>query len=568
MRVKNDNNNGRNGSGSTSRPPEKIQEFMNYFSLRIRGYPAYQNCESDAESLIEKEQLENTARFRPRKALEKGTNYPREPESSSGICEGYSRQTALDERVIFSSRKQYQKGFVKPGERARKSGSVSKRSPTEVNRRRSPLEEATTALNTTRISLPPTLKRKQNFSIPRPSNKALMGVAENESKLAPYMSLLASQRQAMTAAKPEKEIPLNVSILEKYLLALPSPSRPSRPSTGEASRERKKSPSPSGRLLCYIGESADLLDTTRREATSNLRRGARKASRYLSQVDDGYESDGSSDSDESFFCIGELNLAELGRARRVSGQGTDPWTDGAQEACRLCRKPSPAGVRGLCLDCEEEFKSPKGMFDDDSSDDNDDYEEVEVKEADDIKPTTPLKIRKAQPAPLKIRKSAMDFKAPRKGDGSPDFQFPSRFSFADSDDEIKPPPPPKDRKYAVPPSSSVAKRSFTSPQDPFSDWNLITSAHSTSGPSPKLGNLERKPILVPTPSPKVHISQCAITETVSDSASNRTNPQTSKFERWQNSHVKASFENHHANVSTVWDDIAPPAAAAAVTSPY
>jgi hypothetical protein len=101
-------------------------------------------------------------------------------------------------------------------------------------------------------------------------------------------------------------------------------------------------------------------------------------------------------SDLSFYCIGEteatkpadlpakeiqvLKKRQAQNSARVSGEGTDPWTQAPPAACRLCRKPGVRGIRGLCNDCETDFIRPKTRrFEFSSSDE------------DEIKPTPPLK---------------------------------------------------------------------------------------------------------------------------------------------------------------------------------
>lgn len=170
--------------------------------------------------------------------------------------------------------------------------------------------------------------------------------------------------------------------------------------------------------LSNLTSSADLLDATRRNITSTIRRGAEKTVQSIVHRADGddYPSD-----DESFYCIGEddnhgfhipqiisaepspvsssssstdnsRTSSELSRARRLSLTSTVPWTAVLPPECRLCRKRNPAGLGGLCLNCEQEFKRPITRYVDSSSCDEEE-----------IKPTPPLKIVRiatgSQPTP-------------------------------------------------------------------------------------------------------------------------------------------------------------------------
>lgn len=87
----------------------------------------------------------------------------------------------------------------------------------------------------------------------------------------------------------------------------------------------------------------------------------------------------STDTIASFFCQGEgaATTAErdanakaiaalkerqntnAARRQSLTQQGTDPWTQSAPKACRLCNKLGVRGVRGLCRFCEESFMQPK-----------------------------------------------------------------------------------------------------------------------------------------------------------------------------------------------------------------
>ncbi|KFY41469.1 hypothetical protein V494_02981 [Pseudogymnoascus sp. VKM F-4513 (FW-928)] len=137
--------------------------------------------------------------------------------------------------------------------------------------------------------------------------------------------------------------------------------------------------------LASLALSADLLDSTRRTITSAIRRSAEKTVHSFSH----HGKDGAtypSDDDESFYCVGEplpsaFHEAETvpspvssftssidsfevspdfsGAAgkRRLNPENKGVWMD-AETECRLCKRKCPAGLRGLCSDCEEEFRRP------------------------------------------------------------------------------------------------------------------------------------------------------------------------------------------------------------------
>ncbi|KFZ09976.1 hypothetical protein V502_08391 [Pseudogymnoascus sp. VKM F-4520 (FW-2644)] len=160
--------------------------------------------------------------------------------------------------------------------------------------------------------------------------------------------------------------------------------------------------------LSSLAFSADLLDSTRRTITSAIRRSAEKTVHSFSHRGN----DGAtypSDDDESFYCVGEplppafhhtetvpspvssftssIHSSELspdfsgvasGRLSNPENKGV--WRD-ADAECRLCKKKCPAGPRGLCSNCEEEFKRPVTRY-------------VDFPFDEEIKPILPLRIVK------------------------------------------------------------------------------------------------------------------------------------------------------------------------------
>lgn len=236
----------------------------------------------------------------------------------------------------------------------------------------------------------PPLRRKAKFEKKNSERESSSSRGHLTDSAADTLTRLRKDRAAMQEGKLEKVIPPSSHLSQTPPLALSGNDRKIVSSSSRSSHKRAESTS--SKLSSYIGSSADFLDLTRRDLTSSLRRGAEKAiagtlghfeslthAQRQAYIDD-TESD-----DESFFCIGESqtprSLSELDKARRFSDEGTNPWTDGQQDECRLCKKLSPAGVRGLCMDCEYKFKQSKTKYF--SNDDEDE-----------IKPTPPLKIKK------------------------------------------------------------------------------------------------------------------------------------------------------------------------------
>ncbi|KFY63037.1 hypothetical protein V496_04256 [Pseudogymnoascus sp. VKM F-4515 (FW-2607)] len=135
--------------------------------------------------------------------------------------------------------------------------------------------------------------------------------------------------------------------------------------------------------LSSLAFSADLLDSTRRTITSAIRRSAEKTVHSFSHRGNG-SANYPSDDDESFYCVGEplprafhhtetvpspvssftssIHSSDLSPDYSKVGSGRHPenrdvWMD-AETECRLCKRKCPAGPRGLCSNCEEEFKRP------------------------------------------------------------------------------------------------------------------------------------------------------------------------------------------------------------------
>lgn len=241
------------------------------------------------------------------------------------------------------------------------------------------------------------LKVSANFAFEsqaEPLNKRSKKVVRNDPAEHAYQARLALQREhaavksAIRNGRLERVLPRNMQQAHHDTIGvwlsshhhhrgLPSqPSTSSTPSssTSSHSRSHKSTKSSSrnipARLGEYIGTSADILDSTRRELTSSLRK---SAVRRLETPHLDPESD--TDSDESFFCQGN----EKKREARLGGRGTNPW-EGTSSMCRLCRDHGVDGIGGLCRICKDEFRRRKSSSEDEE-----------------MKPTPPLKdVRKSR----------------------------------------------------------------------------------------------------------------------------------------------------------------------------
>lgn len=66
---------------------------------------------------------------------------------------------------------------------------------------------------------------------------------------------------------------------------------------------------------------------------------------------------------------------------KLSGKGKNLWREGPLDPCRLCKKGSAVGIRGLCGECEGEFASPHTLVQPGAGGGY----------GDEVKPTPPLK---------------------------------------------------------------------------------------------------------------------------------------------------------------------------------
>jgi len=361
---------------STGRPNSATQRIKDYFSIQIHSSSTLK--EEDEERLIQPDPT-----IRQRRASET------QASDGPGICADFmkehkelkrkQREKKMYEASKFRIERANERAYAqvnreKSGWKLAKAGKAGYRQLQEVS-------------SQTEVKRNLTLRRVKSFR----DFKEAKTEADTKAKAQgdERLNRMQSQRQAISNGGLEKVIPP------------PSSSRPKlTPKRQDASLNKaahKKSVSTSSKLTSYMGTSADLLDATRRDLTSNLRKSAEKAEKVLSSKFDqfgryssghGNNWDNDSDSDESFYCIGERRLSVLDKARRISGDGTDPWTDAPQVECRLCQKPSPAGVRGLCRECENEFRRPKTIVPVDDEE---------------VKPPPPLKIKKMKTASAHAR---------------------------------------------------------------------------------------------------------------------------------------------------------------------
>jgi hypothetical protein len=80
------------------------------------------------------------------------------------------------------------------------------------------------------------------------------------------------------------------------------------------------------------------------------------------------ENDKSQRSSSSSYS-GQINIS--GQQTYLGGKGHNLWRPGPLDPCRLCKKGSVVGIRGLCRECEEDFVTPETLVFDpvDSSND-------------------------------------------------------------------------------------------------------------------------------------------------------------------------------------------------------
>jgi hypothetical protein len=358
---------------STSLTSSTAQKLKNYFSDRIHGRTRPK--EEDEEALVQPD-----PKARERKASD--ANVPRQGSFSTNENQEL-RRSQSEKRSVAASKvraEEETESWVKyPGSYwvGKKSGSLRWNGYGRWPAEGPPINE------TRQFSPPPPpLSRKACFENLRTAERTADGKYKTQGDY--YMNRLRAQRVAISEGKLEKVLP---PPKQRSKLTLQSEEPRAEKMT------HKKSSSTVSKLGSYMGTSADILDATRRDMTSNLTSNLRKNVEKISGRFDhlGHYAFGlmedaeESDSDDTLYCIGESResqetwdrrFVELEKARRMSGDGTDPWIDGQQKECRICHKRSPAGIRGLCKFCEK------------------DYRRINAVAFGDIKPPAPLKIYK------------------------------------------------------------------------------------------------------------------------------------------------------------------------------
>ncbi|KAH7409141.1 hypothetical protein BKA64DRAFT_664228 [Cadophora sp. MPI-SDFR-AT-0126] len=268
-----------------------------------------------------------------------------------------------------------------------------------------------------------------------------------------------------------------------------------RPTSTSLSRARKTK-SASSKIASLIGNSADILDETRREIQGRFKEPFEYLgypSFSLARRADGAEGgESDADSDESFYCLGDREAGVLGMGAGMEGSpgvGTGIGTGtskrderemerrfndisrpkktvkesesgggnrlsnltrgGEQDAqvppeqvvnkCKLCGLGIASSYRGLCAECEADLSplnTQNPTLNPENKYSDSEYEDDLV--VDEIPPTLPLKIRKQ--TLLTREKSVMR----KVGPDAYRQRNPFAFEDSESDDECPPRVPPKD----------------------------------------------------------------------------------------------------------------------------
>lgn len=267
---------------------------------------------------------------------------------------------------------------------------------------RSPKSKPTVRKHSSRPNqTPPPLRRKSNFSETLRECLGSHKSTNEKNDRNPDMNEMTKihvLRDRIREGKLEKTVPPAHVPETDVRLAPPRSRNPAlEPSSPGDSRSKKPSPTPS-KFTEFIDKGADILDETRKDLAGtflppfeNLNYPSFSHSRKKPRRN-------SDASDMSFCCIGEIESAkdveaptketqalkkrQQQSATRLSGEGTNPWSQPPAAACRLCRRPGVRGIRGLCNECETDFVRPKAGQ----------YEFLfPSNEEDGIKPTPPLK---------------------------------------------------------------------------------------------------------------------------------------------------------------------------------
>jgi hypothetical protein len=253
----------------------------------------------------------------------------------------------------------------------------------------------------------PQLRRKPNFKNSLQEKFRSHGSAKDQERGESGRKTLAKAhdlRSNIREGKLERVVPPGKNPAVHQRQTPPRPSSLTKPSYRSKNISTSSS-KVSNEVLEYFRTSADILDETRRELAGkfkppfeNLNYSPFSGSRRDANVD---ESDGSGrfSSDESFCCIGENDITQdsksgearkEARARRLSGDGTDPWTSGPPQTCRLCYKAEMGCSKGLCRQCKIRIIKPDPA----ESDSPGSWSSGCRSSGDEIRPIPPLKDKK------------------------------------------------------------------------------------------------------------------------------------------------------------------------------
>jgi hypothetical protein len=368
-------NQARDGASSGDRftaRPNAIRKLRDFFFCRRASREDDEEVDEEQETLIEK--------FLRGSETEK----PRGASLANNVS-----ATRMDVCEKLDRRQEQQKTVKAVGKVLKKNEVVKMKSPGRANLRKENWhyqqfnnDEGVSTITNGESALPNPL--------PKSALKRKRGTEKTEANNAgfhTYMKHLRAQQCAIHEGKLEQVIRPGYAPPRNTMTRPPPPIKSQSP-TLQSTPKRHKDKSPASKiapskLTSYMTSSADLLDATRRDLTSNLLKSVEKLRPPLAGLDLHYvgilrrgnatdeDDDDDDDDDQSFSCIGisetELRVStpELEKARRLSGDGTDPWTQtrDSRAECRMCHGCRPsAGLRGLCRECENAFQRSMKSF--------------------------------------------------------------------------------------------------------------------------------------------------------------------------------------------------------------
>ena len=358
-----------NGGRFTVRP-NAMRKLRDFFSCRGAHQQDDEGVDGDQETLIEKFLNGKMPEKMPKSLPTDGLRV-----TQTGECEQVNGRQEKQQKTNADAKD------LKKGEtvKIKSLGRGSLRKETSRYQQIGGDEENSTTINEEDgLPIPPqksTLKRKRGTK----------EIGADKTGFDTYMKHLRAQQCAIHEGKLEQVIRPGYASPRNTLLRPPPPlkSQPSTPqSTPKRCKDKGATPKiTSNKLTSYMTSSADLLDTTRRDLTSNLLKSVEKLRpplgghdfRYVGILprDNATDEDNDDDDDQSFYCIGisetqlRVSTPELERARRISGDGIDLWTEahGSRAECRMCHTCRPSvGRRGLCRECEVAFQRSMKSF--------------------------------------------------------------------------------------------------------------------------------------------------------------------------------------------------------------